>query len=168
VTARVVLVGAPGVGKSTIGQALAAAIDVAFVDVDDLIADAAGETCASLLRSRGEAVFREAEASALASALSSQTMGVVATGAGAVESASSRALLAGAPLVVQLAAAPEVLVARLAGGDRPLLEPLTVERLTRLLERRAELYAQVASVVVDAAPPVDDVVTSILAIMVHA
>jgi shikimate kinase len=168
VTARVVLVGAPGVGKSTVGRALAEALAVRFLDVDDLIADASGESCASLLRSRGETAFRAAEASALATALGDEAAGVVATGGGAVETASSRALLADAALVVHLDAPPEVLLARLADGDRPLLEAPSVGGLTKLLDRRAALYAEVADVVVDASAPVDTVVAAILTFSVPA
>lgn len=167
-TARVVLVGAPGVGKTTIGRALAAALDVEFRDVDDLIATMSGEACASLLRNQGEAAFRAAEASALAAALADAAAGVVATGGGAVETASSRALLADEPLVIQLTAPPEVLLARLGDGDRPLLESPSLERLNQLVERRAVLYAEVADVSLDASTPVDDVVAAIIAIAVPA
>jgi shikimate kinase len=168
VTARVVLVGLPGVGKSTIGRALAAVLGVEFADVDDLIVARAGESCASLLRTRGEAAFRAVEASALAAALADQDAGVVATGGGAVETASSRALLADARFVVQLFAPPEVVLARLADGDRPLLEAPSIERLTSLIERRADYYGEVADAVIDASAPVDDVVAAILAIPVPA
>lgn len=167
-TARVVLVGAPGVGKSTVGRALAVALDVGFLDVDELIAATSGEPCASLLRNRGEAAFRAAEARALAEALADGDAGVVATGGGAVETASSRALLADAALVVQLHAPPEVLLTRLGGGDRPLLEAPSLEGLTKLVARRADLYAEVADVVVDASAPVETVVAAILAIAVPA
>ena len=39
---NIVLIGMPGTGKSTVGQALAARLDYGFVDVDDLIVEAAG------------------------------------------------------------------------------------------------------------------------------
>jgi shikimate kinase len=169
VTARVVLVGAPGVGKSTVGRALAAALAVGFLDIDDLIAAMSGESCASLLRDRGEAAFRAAEASALAEALADGAAGVVATGGGAVETASSRALLADATLVVHLTASPEVLLTRLGdGGDRPLLESPSLAGLRQLLDRRAGYYAEVADVVVDASAPVDAVVAAILSFAVPA
>jgi len=168
VTDRVVLVGAPGVGKTTIGRALAAALDVEFCDVDDLIATMSGEACASLLRNQGEVAFRVAEASALAAALADAAAGVVATGGGAVETASSRALLADEPLVIQLTAPPEVLLARLGDGDRPLLGAPSLERLNQLVEGRAVLYAEVADVSLDASAPVDDVVAAIIAIAVPA
>lgn len=167
-TARVVLVGAPGTGKTTVGRALATSLGEEFVDVDDLIAAQAGESCASLLRTRGEAVFRAAEASALAGALANTAAGVIATGGGAVETASSRALLANASLVVQLSAPAEVLLERLGDGDRPLLETPTISRLTQLLARRADYYAEVADVVVDATAPVADVVAAIRARAVPA
>ncbi|HUD70077.1 MAG TPA: shikimate kinase [Acidimicrobiales bacterium] len=167
-TARIVLVGAPGVGKTTIGRALAAALDVEFRDVDDLIATMSGEPCASLLRTQGEAAFRAAEASALATALADDAAGVVATGGGAVETASSRALLADEPLVIQLTASPAILLARLGDGDRPLLESPSLEGLIQLVERRAELYAEVADASVDASAPVEDVVATIVAIAVPA
>ena len=43
-----------------------------------------------------------------------------------------------------------------------------MERFTRLIERRAELYAEVADVVVDASVPVQDVVAALLAVAVPA
>jgi shikimate kinase len=161
VTVRVVLVGLPGVGKSTVGRALAAHLEVPFVDVDDLIAVAAGRSAAAVLREQGEVALREAEARALDDALGRPGPLVLATGGGAVEAASSRALLAGASLVVLLEAPPDTLLERLDGGDRPLVAGPTSSRLAALAAHRAPLYAEVADATVDASGTVDETVAAL-------
>ena len=50
---NIILIGMPGTGKSVVGRALADRLHYAFVDVDDLIVQAAGQTLAEILRSRG-------------------------------------------------------------------------------------------------------------------
>ena len=54
---NIVLIGMPGTGKSTVGQALAARLDYGFVDVDDLIVEAAGKTLPEILRQDGLETF---------------------------------------------------------------------------------------------------------------
>lgn len=154
---RVVLVGLPGVGKTTVGRRLAEMQGVAFVDLDDVIEARTGRTPAALLRAVGERAFRDAEAAALAAVLATPGTEVVATGGGAVSLASSRALLAAEPFVVHLCAGADVLVGRLEGGDRPLLGEVTTEGIEALAEARAAWYAEVADVVVDASGPIDEV-----------
>lgn len=167
-TVRVVLVGLPGVGKSTVGRALAVELDVPFADVDDVIAQRTGASAAELLRQVGEARFRDEEHAALAEALSEEGSRVVATGGGSIESVASRTLLAREPLVVTLTCPPPVLVARLeAGGDRPLVAGPTAERLAGLAAHREPLYASVAGATVDAAAPVADVVTAVAKLAVR-
>lgn len=162
---RVVLVGLPGSGKSEVGRALAASLGCGFVDVDEQVTQLTGSTPATWLRERGEEAFRAAEAAALAQALSDGHDAVVATGGGAVESASSRRLLRGEPLVVLLRCTAATLVERLrGGGDRPLVAEPTEERLAQLIERRAPLYAEVATAEVDADRPLADVVDDLLAL----
>ena len=57
----IVLIGMPGTGKSTVGQALAARLDYGFVDVDDLIVEAAGKTLPEILRQDGLETFYKIE-----------------------------------------------------------------------------------------------------------
>jgi shikimate kinase len=161
-THRVVLVGLPGVGKSTVGAALADALCVPFFDVDEVVRDRTGETPAALLRSVGEDAFRAAEADAVAVVLARPGALVVATGGGAVETDATRALLAAERAVVHLVAPASVLVERMGdGADRPLVTAPTVERLDALAERRASWYDEVATVVVEATGTVDEVVARI-------
>ena len=58
---NIVLIGMPGTGKSTVGQALAARLDYGFVDVDDLIVEAAGKTLPDILRQDGLETFYKIE-----------------------------------------------------------------------------------------------------------
>ncbi len=165
-TARVVLVGLPGVGKTTVGGALAAALGVRFVDVDTVIEQRCGRSAASVLRDDGEVRFRELELEALEASLHAASDAVVATGGGVVEAPRARELLVAAPLVVQLTAPEAVLADRLADGDRPLVAGSPAERLAELAARRADWYATVADATVDASGPVDDVVVAIRALVV--
>jgi shikimate kinase len=165
VTIRVVLVGLPGSGKSSVGAALASALSIAFVDVDEELTTLTGSTPAQWLREQGEAAFRDAEATALARALATPGDVVIATGGGAVETASSRARLRDEALVVELRCSVHVLLVRLEGGDRPLVEGPSPDRLARLIDRRAPLYAEVADASVDADAPLDAVVASVQALV---
>jgi shikimate kinase len=165
--ARVVLVGLPGVGKSTVGEALARVLGVDFVDVDDEVAARTGETPAALLRTAGETAFRAAEADAVAAVLARPGGLVVATGGGAIETPATRALLASEPTVVHLFAPTEVLLDRLGdGGDRPLVAAPTEERLAALAARRAGWYAQVSTESVDATGSIFEIVARISALVV--
>lgn len=58
---NVVLVGMPGCGKSTVGNALADALDREFVDLDAEIVRAAGKSIPAIFEEGGEALFRRWE-----------------------------------------------------------------------------------------------------------
>lgn len=117
-----------GVGKSTIGRALAARRAAPFVDLDELLGD-----IPAIFAAEGEAGFRRREHEALG--LAARGEGVLALGGGAIVPAENRALLAGWCVVV-LMARPETLRARI-GPDpaRPLLAGLE-----RLWEERRPVY----------------------------
>ena len=54
---NIVLIGMPGTGKSVVGRALAERLDYTFVDVDDLIVEAAGKPLPEILRTEGLEAF---------------------------------------------------------------------------------------------------------------
>jgi shikimate kinase len=144
-TPVLVLVGAPGAGKTTVGRLVAEQLDTAFRDTDQDIETTAGKSVADIFITDGEPAFRELERAAVAAALSEHE-GVLALGGGAVLDAQTRASLAGqrvAWLEVSLSEATKrVGLAR----ERPVLALNPRATLARMLDERAPLYAEVAAV----------------------
>lgn len=58
---NITLIGMPGSGKSTVGQALAKRLGLQFVDVDQVIIRKTGQTLAEILDDVGDAGFRQVE-----------------------------------------------------------------------------------------------------------
>lgn len=146
---RVVLVGPPGAGKTTVGRLVAEALGVRFRDTDADVSAAAGKPVSEIFVDDGEPVFRAMERDAVAAALAEHD-GVLALGGGAVTSPETRALLAGHRVVfldVGLADA-----ARRVGfnRDRPLLLGNPRAQLMKLMDARRPLYEEVATAVVGA------------------
>lgn len=148
----VVLVGAPGAGKSTVGQALADSLGVDFRDTDHDVEQRTGKPISDIFVDDGEQHFRALETASVAAALAEHD-GVLALGGGAVLDASTRALLSGHRVVwlrVDVAAAVKrVGLAR----DRPLLAMNPRAQLRQLLATREPLYSEVATDVVDTSLP---------------
>jgi shikimate kinase len=139
-----VLVGPPGAGKTTTGQALAAQLGVAFADTDEHVQRAAGKPIPDIFVDDGEAAFRALERAAVATALASHG-GVLALGGGAILDEQTRAALA-AHTVVFLSVELSDAVKRVGlGAGRPLLTVNPRATLKYLMEQRRPLYAAVAS-----------------------
>ncbi len=149
----VVLVGAPGSGKSTVGALLASRLDVRFADVDAVIEARSGRSIAEIFADDGEPAFRALEEQVTAELL--RGPGVLALGGGAVLSAATRSALQGHRVVwLQVSAATAVQRVGL-NEARPLLLGNVRGRLIKLLAERTPLYAEVATerVETDARPP---------------
>ncbi|MDQ1742615.1 MAG: shikimate kinase [Pseudonocardiales bacterium] len=143
---RVVLVGLPGSGKSSVGAELAHRLGTAFADTDALVEAQTGRSVGEIFAQQGEPVFRQLEAELIAEALGNFD-GVLALGGGAVTTESVRLDLAasGVPVVL-LSAPPPELLARMAGtGHRPLLAGDAAARLDELAAAREPLYREVAT-----------------------
>ncbi|MGI8760811.1 MAG: shikimate kinase [Jatrophihabitantaceae bacterium] len=145
-TARVVLIGLPGAGKSATGRRLAKILAVPFVDSDELVEAAVGRGVRQVFAEDGEAAFREHEAAAVACALSGFD-GVLALGGGALGTPSTREALAAAGVPVVLLRAPlATLQARVGDGrTRPLLAADPPARLAQLAAEREPLYLAAAT-----------------------
>ncbi|HEY5820589.1 MAG TPA: shikimate kinase [Propionibacteriaceae bacterium] len=159
-TARIVLVGAPGSGKTTVGAQLAAELGLPFADVDAVIEDQVGKSVAEIFADDGEAVFRAFEEAATAALLTQD--GVLSLGGGAVLSPVTRAALAGHRVIWLQVSVPYAVKRVGLNEARPLLLGNVRGRLIKLLSERTPLYAEVAteSVNTDDATP-EEVVAQI-------
>ncbi|MDQ3403136.1 MAG: shikimate kinase [Actinomycetota bacterium] len=152
-----VVVGPPGAGKTTIGEALALALDVPFRDTDADIVAAAGKPISDIFTDDGEAVFRAAEEDAVAVALADH-VGVLALGGGAVLSARTRALLGPHRVVFLNVGLAEGVRRTGLSVARPLLAGVNPRaKFKELLDARLPLYREIATVEVatDTATPED-------------
>jgi shikimate kinase len=144
---RVVLIGPPGAGKTSVGRALATRWGVQFRDTDEDVEKAAGKAVSEIFVDDGEARFRELETDAVAAALDDHP-GVLALGGGAVTTPVTRERLSGLRVVfldVGLAAASSRVG---LGSTRPLLLGNVRSQLKALLDARRPLYSAAASVTV--------------------
>lgn len=157
--ARLVLVGLPGVGKTSVAQALAQRLDCGAIDTDDVIALAVGSTAAQYLRSEGEPAFRQRETEALVAALAADA--VVSTGGGIVTTPRARELL-GEQLTLWLDCDDETILPRLAEIDRPLLGDDPTGALARLRRERDHWYRDVSRARIDASGTLDEVVQLVI------
>ena len=162
---RVVLVGPPGAGKSTIGRRIASALNLPIVDSDLLIEQAHGKACGEIFSELGEERFRELEAECVAQALA--TGGVVSLGGGAVLTPSTRQLLQ-RHTGVWIDGTAEEGIRRTAGStSRPVLQADDPAQHYRdLLATREPFYREVANyrVRTDSRPP-QRVVAEVLSII---
>ena len=139
-----------------------------FVDLDDVIADAAGAPTASLVAA-DEAAFRIREAAALRDVIATaqQEALVVATGGGAAAFGDNVARMRASGCVVELATTVEETERRAVGGPkRPLLERPRPD-IDALFRAREPAYRRAHGAVPTVGRTVADVADDVLAIYVQ-
>jgi shikimate kinase len=144
---RLVLVGAMGAGKTTVGRLLAERWGVPLRDTDEDVERTEQRSVSDIFVDSGEEYFRAREHEAVIDALATHD-GVLSLGGGAVLDPATRAALADhlvAFLVVGLADAAKRVG---LGQGRPLLLGNVRSRMKVLLDERRPLYLEVADVVV--------------------
>jgi shikimate kinase len=146
VTPRVVLIGMPGAGKTTIGRRVAKLLGVGFLDADHAIVERTGRSIADLFATDGEVGFRTVEAEAIVEALATFD-GVFALGGGALTTSTVRDTVAasGVPVVLLTASVRELARRVGDGRTRPLLAGDVSGRLNELADQRGEVLAAVAT-----------------------
>ncbi len=160
--ARLVVVGLPGAGKTTVARALGERLGCEVADTDDVLAAMVGAPAPDYLRTVGEAQFRVDEVAALRASVARAV--VVSTGGGVVVTEAARAILAG-EVTVWLDAPDEVLVERVGDGDRPLLADDPPAAIAALRDRRSAWYREVSRARVNTARPLEEVVEDVLRAM---
>jgi shikimate kinase len=141
---RLVLVGPPGAGKSTVATILARRWGVERRDTDADIEAMAGKPISDVFVDDGEAAFRTLERVAVSAALAEHT-GVVSLGGGAVTEEETRALLAGHTVVFLDVGLAEAASRVGLGSTRPLLLGNVRGQLKALMDARRPLYTAVAT-----------------------
>lgn len=139
---NIILIGMPGVGKTTVGKAIGKEMGRTCIDVDQELAKEIGDI-STYITEQGEAAFREKEADIIAK-LGTETGLVISTGGGCVTVPKNYAHLRQNGRIYQLTQPVEKLSTSgrvLSGGG--------IERLRELEETRTPMYESFAQCIVE-------------------
>lgn len=146
---KIVLVGLPGSGKSTLGKELARFYDFPFFDLDEVITTKLGCSISQLFSSKGEAYFREIESYILKEVLAREESFVLSTGGGTPCFHNNHRLINEQGISVYIDVPIDILIQRLGkngGGRRPMFKGLEKneisEKINNLLAERSPHYNQ--------------------------
>lgn len=146
---NVVLIGMPGVGKSTIGVVLAKMIGYGFVDGDLLIQGRYGKTLQYIIDERGTDGFLDIENEVLSRVDAERT--VIAPGGSAVYSDKAMRHLGEIGTIVYLRVPLEELEQRLGGlHERGVIMREGMGGLADIFHERQPLYERYADIIYDA------------------
>jgi len=142
---RVALVGIRGVGKSTVGPALAELLAVPFVELNREIEKEAGLAVSEIFTVYGQHGYRVMERRCLERIIANQPKVVLATAGGIVAETATYEVLLSSFFTIWLKASPEVMFERvLAQHDAriasPELRTEALENIERTLDARRHLY----------------------------
>lgn len=160
----VVMVGMMGAGKTAVGRALAARLDVPFLDSDAEIETAANMTVPEIFTRDGESFFRQKESQVIGRLLDEEC-GVLSTGGGAFLAENNRVMISQRGVSVWLKADLTVLWSRVRHKQtRPLLRTSNPRAtLSTLYEARVPIYAQAdLAVTSDGKASIEDMVDRVL------
>lgn len=138
---NVTLIGMPGSGKTRVGENLATLLGREHIDIDHVLEDMLGCSCAAYIQAHGEEAFREQETAALAQ-VSGNSRLVISCGGGVVTRDENYPLLHQNSTIVMLNRPLD----ELAKKDRPITAR---DGIDKLAEERMPRYRAWADLVVD-------------------
>jgi shikimate kinase len=144
---KLILIGPPGAGKSSIGRQLSKVLEVPFRDTDVLVEEKAGKKISDIFVDDGESAFRKIEREVVLKEISTGN-GVLALGGGSVldeEVAEKLESLKSNVIYLEVSisnAAPRVGFNK----DRPLLAVNPRQQWLNLMEKRKPIYERLCGV----------------------
>jgi len=148
-TKKIVLIGPPGAGKTSIGKALSKELELAFIDSDAEIERISGKTISEIFVDQGEAVFRKTEVETVTRILA-EFDGVVALGGGApINPEIQKVLLNSEYPVIFIDVSISQAANRIGfNKDRPLLMINPRQQWLHLMSERRPIYEKLATITV--------------------
>jgi len=146
---KIVLIGPPGAGKSSVGRALSKELSMPFIDSDIEIEKAAGKTISEIFVDDGEKVFRKMEVEIVSKLLTDFT-GVIALGGGAPITLETQQKLESSDFPIIFIDVSISQAANRVGfnKDRPLLLINPRQQWLNLMNDRRPIYERLASEIV--------------------
>lgn len=148
-TKKIVLIGPPGAGKTSIGKALSKELGLAFIDSDAEIERISGKTISEIFVDQGEEVFRKTEVETVTRILA-EFEGVVALGGGApINPEIQKVLLNSEYPVIFIDVSISQAANRIGfNKDRPLLMINPRQQWLHLMSERRPIYEKLATITV--------------------
>lgn len=143
----VALIGMAGVGKSTVGQALAARMALPFVDTDAVITEAQGRSLRTIIKSEGLAAFRAIEQRVVCGL--EPASAIYSTGGSVVYSHAAMMHLRSFAKIVWLRNDAAIILGRIGDRAERGLASEPEKSLDTILTEREPLYARYADWVID-------------------
>jgi shikimate kinase len=143
---KVVLIGPPGAGKSSIGKALAKQLSLPFIDSDSEIEKSAGKKISEIFIDHGEPYFRAIEVEKVKNLLQDFT-GVISLGGGAPINPEITQILelANYPIIFIDVSIAQAAIRIGFNKDRPLLLINPRQQWINLMNERRPIYEKLAT-----------------------